>query len=581
MTMFASPAKTALLLGLAVAVSVAGPPARADITGVGGVLEPSRSLSGSYLAGRLAEQLNDKTSAAEFFREALRRDPENPEMLDRTFSLELVAGNIEEAHDLAVRLVEIDPSHRLARMTLGIEAFRARQFAEARRHFEDTARSPISDLTGALLVAWSQVGTGDIDDALATVAAIDGSGSADIERFKTYHSALINDVGGRTDEARRLMALVHEENSGDGRAIQMLARYAMLDGDMDRARELVAAMPANVARHPVAQMVTESVEQGVAPLPVAANAREGAVEALFGIGSAISRGPTDDNAVLFHQLALALVPDAAMPLILVGEHFDAVSDYAAAAAAYDRVPETSPLRADADLRRARSLSDLDRFEEARDLLLRLEDAEPGDREIAFTLATLLHERERFGEASIHYSRAIEATDEITEADWFLFYYRGITYERTDRWPQAEADLKRALELNPDHPYVLNYLGYSWIDQGINLDEALALVERAVELQPRDGDITDSLGWAYYRLGRYEEAVEVLERAVELRADEPVIHDHLGDAYWKVGRRLEARFQWQHALDLDPDDELAETIRDKLDNGLGDVADVQPVSENGG
>jgi Flp pilus assembly protein TadD len=157
--------------------------------------------------------------------------------------------------------------------------------------------------------------------------------------------------------------------------------------------------------------------------------------------------------------------------------------------------------------------------------------------------------------------------EPTKAHWTLFYVRGIAFERSKQWDKAEADLKKALELSPDQPLVLNYLGYSWVDQGRNLDEGLAMIKKAVELQPDDGFIVDSLGWAYFRLGRFEEAVTELERAIELQPDDPVLNDHLGDAYWKVGRQLEAQFQWSHAKELKPEATELAKIEAKLKNGL--------------
>ena len=154
-------------------------------------------------------------------------------------------------------------------------------------------------------------------------------------------------------------------------------------------------------------------------------------------------------------------------------------------------------------------------------------------------------------------------------NWLIFYFRGICYERAKQWDKAEADLKKALELFPEQPHVLNYLGYSWVDQGMNLDEGMKMIRRAVEQRPDDGYIVDSLGWAYYRLGNYEEAVKHLERAVELKPEDPTINDHLGDAYWKVGRNLEARFQWSHARDLKPEPDELKKIEEKLKSGLPD------------
>ena len=178
-------------------------------------------------------------------------------------------------------------------------------------------------------------------------------------------------------------------------------------------------------------------------------------------------------------------------------------------------------------------------------------------------------RKQFAECAEVYSKGIDTIAKAEKSNWVIYYFRGICYERSKQWPKAEADLKKALELFPDQPHVLNYLGYSWIDQGVNLDEGMRMIKRAVEQRADDGYIVDSLGWAYYRIGNYEEAVKHLERAVELKPEDPTINDHLGDAYWRVGRTLEARFQWSHARDLKPEPEELAKIEEKLKSGLPD------------
>jgi Flp pilus assembly protein TadD len=186
----------------------------------------------------------------------------------------------------------------------------------------------------------------------------------------------------------------------------------------------------------------------------------------------------------------------------------------------------------------------------------------------------LRGHKKFAECAEAYSDAIDLIDRPEKANWVNFYFRGICYERSHQWPKAEADLKKALELFPEQPHVLNYLGYSWIDQGVHLDEGMSMIKRAVQQRPDDGYIVDSLGWAYFRTGNYEEAVKQLERAIELKPEDPTINDHLGDAYWRVGRTLEARFQWAHARDLKPDPEELPKIEAKLKDGLPDETSSQ-------
>jgi Flp pilus assembly protein TadD len=171
-----------------------------------------------------------------------------------------------------------------------------------------------------------------------------------------------------------------------------------------------------------------------------------------------------------------------------------------------------------------------------------------------------------------------------KSDWLFYYFRGICLERARQWGKAEADLQKALELFPEQPQVLNYLGYSWIDQGVKLDEAMTMIKRAVEQRPDDGYIVDSLGWAYYRLGNYEDAVKQLERAVELKPEDPTVNDHLGDVYWRIGRTQEARFQWSHARDLKPEPDELPKIEEKLKVGLADenssAAEIEKAKKSG-
>lgn len=183
------------------------------------------------------------------------------------------------------------------------------------------------------------------------------------------------------------------------------------------------------------------------------------------------------------------------------------------------------------------------------------------------MGDLLRGKERFAEAVVAYDKAMARIGAVEPRHWALLYSRGIALERSKQWPRAEADFLKALELNPDQPYVLNYLGYSWVEHGIHLDKALTMIETAVKLRPEDGYIVDSMGWVLFRLGRYAEAVPHLERAVELRPSDPTINDHLGDAYWRVGRENEARFQWDRALVLKPSPEEAREIQTKLKRGL--------------
>ncbi len=145
--------------------------------------------------------------------------------------------------------------------------------------------------------------------------------------------------------------------------------------------------------------------------------------------------------------------------------------------------------------------------------------------------------------------------------------------------KGEPDFQKAIELDPEQGAVLNYLGYSWLDQNMHIPEAFDLIKKAVKLRPNDGYIIDSLGWAYYMQKDYETAVKHLDKAVELRPEDPTLNDHLGDVYWRLGRKLEAKFQWTQALSLNPEPEDAEKIKKKVAEGLPDDSGPRAALEN--
>jgi tetratricopeptide (TPR) repeat protein len=325
----------------------------------------------------------------------------------------------------------------------------------------------------------------------------------------------------------------------------------------------------------------ERAEAGKAkPAPLVANGREGAAEALYGLASAFARDESGIRlSLVYLQLALHLNADMEAPRLLLGNVLEAQQRWEEAAETYAGFEKDSPYYRAAQVGRADALSRIDRIDEASEALDALESVFPEDESVPIAIGNLMRRAERYEEARVAYDRAMEIIGETTERHWSLHYARGVSNERLGNWDEAETDLKKALEFRPDQAHVLNYLGYSWIEQNRNLAEAREMIERAVELRPNDGYITDSLGWVEYRLGDFESAVETMERAVELTPTDPVINDHFGDTLWMVGRKIEARFQWRRALSFEPEEaEVRERIKRKLSVGLDVVLDEERAAE---
>ncbi len=523
------------------------------------------SKSGSYLAARHASIQRDSTAAAAYYRAALSRDEANPDLLERAFLSLVTDGNMPEAVRLAERLIRKDRNHRLARLILGIRALKQKSYATARQNLALAMRGPVPDLAGTLLAAWTQFGANDLKGAIETIEKLQGAEGYAV--FKDMHSGLIYDLAGNRKEAGRRLERAYKANSTALRLVEAYGSWLSRNGQADEALKVYQAFDAQLPRHP---LITEAIGLLKAgkqvPAPVT-SAQAGGSEVLYGLGAALGRRGDEVLALIYLQSALFLTPNHPLALLSLADLFEQMKNARQAIKFYEKVPAGSPLRRNADIQMAVNLDSLDRPDEAKQRLGDLIKDHPADIEAIMALGNIQRGRKQFSECAEAYGRAIATIAKPEQPHWLVYYFRGICYERAKQWDAAESDLKTALKLFPDQPHVLNYLGYSWVDQGVNLDEGMRMIRRAVEQRPDDGYIVDSLGWAYYRLGNYEEAVKHLERAVELRPDDPTINDHLGDGYWKVGRTLEAKFQWSHAQDLKPEPEDLEKIRQKLKSGL--------------
>jgi tetratricopeptide (TPR) repeat protein len=554
----------AVLLVAAPITLAAQPPSPQDLAGL--------TASGSYLAARHAGQMRDAEAAAAYYRAALKRDPSNNELRDRAFLSLLVGGEVEQAVDFADRIARSDKSDRVAQLVLGVHALKQKHFATARRDLAQSVRGPITDLAATLLTAWSQYGAGD---AKGSVAAIDKLSGPDwYAIFKALHSGMIEDLAGNKSEAGKRLEQAYKLDSSALRVAQAYGSWLSRNRSAKAAEEVFTAFDKVLPDHPLVKEALDKLKAGQKLPQLAANAQAGAAEALYGLGASLGRRGGEDLGLVYLQLSLYLAPNHPLALLSLADLYESLKKPELAIKVYERVPVNSPLHRNAAIQMAANLDTLNRVDEAEKQLTALIAQRPRDLEAIMALGNVQRGHKKFAECAGTYSKGIAAIAHPEKANWVIFYFRGICYERSKQWPKAEADLKEALKLFPEQPHVLNYLGYSWIDQGVKLDEGMAMIKRAVQQRPDDGYIVDSLGWAYYRLGNYEEAVKQLERAIELKPEDPTINDHLGDAYWRVGRTLEARFQWEHARDLKPDPEDLPKIVEKLKNGLPEETSSQ-------
>jgi tetratricopeptide (TPR) repeat protein len=526
------------------------------------------TTAGSYLAARHASVERDATSAAAFYRSALRTDPKNNELLDRAFISSLADGDIDEAVKLADRILTQDKSNRVARLVVGVRDLKQKKYSTAQININQSIRGPITDLVATLLSGWASYGAGDTKAAVANIDKLTGPEWYPI--FKDLHSGMIFDLAGREKEAGARLERAFKLDDSMLRVVDAYGRWLSRNKDAQASTAIFEAFDKKLPRHPLVQDALRETRAGKKLSPLVDSPQAGAAEALYGIGATLTRRGGEDLALVYLQLSLYLAPSHPMALLSLADLYESVKKPKMAIKVYERVPANSALKKNAQIQLATNLDAADRGDEAIKILKGVTAEDPKDIEAIMALGNIERGRKKFADCALTYTKGIDAMPAAAEKNaWVTYYYRGICEERSKQWSKAETDMRKALELQPEQPHVLNYLGYSWIDQGINLDEGMKMIKRAVDQRPDDGYIVDSLGWAYYRIGNFEDAVKHLERAIDLKPEDPTINDHLGDAYWRVGRTLEAKFQWAHARDLKPEAEELPKIEAKIENGLPD------------
>jgi tetratricopeptide (TPR) repeat protein len=533
-------------------------------------LRDQSSISGSFLAGSHALKDLDTHNAAEYLVVAAEANWDDPTLVERAFLALAADGQIERAADMAKHLLQIRPESELAFLTLGTVALKERRYASVLSMLEEVGSDTFIGITASVLRAWAAVGQGDLHQAYVNLAPVEGAG---LEDFLVFHRALMADVAGERDTAIELAAAAYENDPFVTRIVEAYTRFLGNASRFTEAQDIILEYQAEGLSHPLIDEVRLSIDEGQRPGQFAANVSVGAAEMFHGIGTALASSGTNDVAVVFLRLGQYLSPSSDVLAVSLAGIFEQSGQFQEANAVYNSLPADSPLK---DTALVNAASNLDRMGDRPEAIRRLRNfvaANPGNLDGVSVLGDLLRYDEQYAEAAEVYSRALELAGGDHPRDWRFYYVRGIAYERDGQWDSAESDFLRALELNPEQPQVLNYLGYSWVDMGLHLNEALDMIQRAVDASPRDGYIVDSLGWAFYRLDRFEDAVQALEQAVRLLPNDPEINDHLGDAYWHTGRYLEARFQWTIAADVDEVGNVAERVAPKLAYGLDAAAEI--------
>lgn len=548
------------------------------ILSIAGMVRAEISFGG-YLAGRHALSTKDFDAASTYLSRAIEDDLENPELLNGLISVQVSLGDIGAAKISSDNLDLLGVQTQLSNMVKIAIQLRNRDFDNAKQQIEN--EQGINPLLDKIVIGWAFADEGNFENAETIFDEI-GKGSS-LAQFSQMQKASMLAAYGRYESALNTIENL-EKNSNrisiDARAlkVQLLLKldnkeeateyFSKIFGD--GVNSDAANLRMQVEDHPNAYSIEESLslEAGIA-------------YAFYAIADILKDDADPNTALLYVRLAQYLNENSQKAILLAADLLEQMGQYDLAVEEYAKISPSSSYFLSSELGRVGALRDGGKTEAALEVLYYLSREFSDIGIVHNSLGDFLRREERYSEAKIAYDRAVDIYRENNNVSWVVLYARGITHERLQEWDKAESDFRNALTINPDQANVLNYLGYSLIDRGEKLDEAMTMIEKAVSLQPESGYIVDSLAWGLFKLGQYETAIPHMEKAAELMPVDPIVTDHLGDLYWAVGRQLEAKFQWRRALSFDPELKDATRIREKLRIGLDRVLvneGLKPTSE---
>tara|TARA_R110002096_G_scaffold8802_3_gene35757 strand:- start:9053 stop:10753 length:1701 start_codon:yes stop_codon:yes gene_type:complete len=531
---------------------------------IGGSVQ-AQGLTSDYISGSVAAMRGDYRAASKFFTAALKRDPQNDFLQQNAMLAALSLGENDVALAHAKNVLS-DPlsNSALAYLLVFVDQVKADNFDAAAATL-GTSQGAFIPLFAGLLQGWTELGLGKMGAVIGTLDGITQSPTAQL--FGQYHKALVLAAVGDFGGADKI--LVGDERGNLRLTRGSLIAHAQIMAELDRKDEALRLLDAAILGGQDSELSTvrDAIANDTSQYNYITNARDGVAEVLFTMASLLTTPDDQQTSLLYARLAQDLRPDDAEITLLISELLRDQGQYELAIENYTTIPTDHPLFLNAELGRADALVEAGKADAAIEVLRGLTRSHNSTALVYMSLGDALRGAERYSAARDAYDTAIGMIDRPARNHWFLFYATGITNERLGNWPRAEMNFRKALELAPNQPLVLNYLGYSMVEKNLNLPEAQAMIETALNAQPNNGAIADSLGWVFYRLGKFEQAVAPMEMAVQLEPDDPVINDHLGDVYWKVGRKREAKFQWRRAISFQPTPTDLERIRDKLEFGL--------------
>ncbi len=532
---------------------------------------------GAYIAGRVAHLRKNFSQAADFYMQALQADPDNPELVSKVYLLLTSKGRIDEAAKYAEISLKNGDENSFIYMILAVNDIKNGRYNEAEKHMKHLNGQIYKGFIIPFLSAWNSVGRGGDDDknlknAIARLEVV--KKEPGLRAMYLFHSGMIYDYAGRNEKAQLFYETFAEQESREMslRSLQIITNFYLRTGQKDKAVALVSRYHNETV---LADMLNNIRKEIISADPkktekILTSANVGLSEALFNVAYFLRQDPAGlDLAHMIVSMSIYANPKYDFAKLFLADVLESRDMYEEANEVYGEIDKSSVAYYTAQLKKAGNYVSMNDYKSAELLLKTLVLDGYSSYGLYLDLGDVLRFNGKYSEAIEYYRKAVKAMPKNSGQRWVPLYALGIAYEQDNQWDKAEKVFLKALDMSQNYYLVQNYLGYSWILQGKNVEEAFGMIADAYQQAPTDGHIIDSMGWAFYQIGMYDKAAEYLEKAAELEPANAVISDHLGDAYWNSGRKNEAYFQWNHVLTSKDDTKEVNiaSVRKKIEQGL--------------
>ena len=525
--------------------------------------------SGSYIAGQFAEKEGDFRNASYYYIDLISRGETEREIIKRSIIYSALSGNFEVATAISRKIDDLELNYPVANLVIFAEAIKNKENRKILESFERNKKS-FPAIFQNVAEFWILIINDEKDEAFKLINSLSINNKAQLQ-IVHYNQLLAYVYFNEYEQAKTLYENVDfSDFLFDSESALGLLEYFQKDIESKVFDSMVKKIRLASDNAYYISALMDRLSNGEEIKSIRISPYKQIAEIFFRWSQSVPlQGKNSINKPFYLSIANFADPASSFLKFKAATVLFDTENYRLSKEILDNFSKNDLFYMDSIVEKTYAIEQIDSEKTALEYIEKFISDGFKNARLLKTYGSLQRSQRLYKEAIKSYTGAIEAAKRelYTESIWPILFLRGISFERSKDWGLAEADFISALELSPDQPQILNYMGYSLLERKEKLDQAMRMISLAAEKAPESYHIIDSLGWAYYKSGEFEKALLYLERAMELESTDPIVNDHLGDVLWMLGRKREAQFQWKKSLSFKPEPVDQKNTEDKLTFGL--------------